>query len=243
MRAKWKTMPAPAAVLAAVLAAGLLYIAPHVLALEPAGQPWLEETLFLGEAVPSRVGGASLRELLLREFGEEGELECWWVGPQGRVGLDELSRQRPREETDYQISAVLRRKGQSDRWLHLCYRVRVVSGSVRVRADGPCAVAGETVLFRLEGSGMCLYQAAAPEVGPQGGPRVLAAEFTGLPFGVYTVTAVGSSQEPEQEECYIGVCRENDTVDPGRCESIAEFTLGEGHEVAVGESFRLGVGT
>ena len=60
MKAKWKTMPAPIAVLAAVLAAGLLYIAPHVLALEPFEQPWLEETLFLGEAVPLRAGGMEL---------------------------------------------------------------------------------------------------------------------------------------------------------------------------------------
>ena len=63
------------------------------------------------------------------------------------------------------------------------------------------------------------------------------AEFTGLPFGTYTVTAVG---QEEQEVCRLGLCEENDTVDPSRSSEILRFTLGETPNVAVGGSFRLG---
>ena len=231
MKSKWKAIWTPAV----TLLAAILYIAPHGWALEPSQQPWLEETLFLGEAVPLRVGGEALEDRLLAEFGEAGTLECRWISGEGPKSLDELSRQRPRQDTDYRLSALLRREDGQARRLELVYRVHVQAGSLRVQVDGPGA--GSSVLLLLEGRSMSLYQAALLEADPQGGGPVLAAEFNGLPFGVYTVTVVGGA---EQEVCELGVCRDNDTVDPARHSASLRFTLGESPGAAIGESFRLG---
>lgn len=217
--------------------AALLYISPQSSAAEPV---WLEETLFLGEAVPLRVNGLPLEEQAAIAFGDEpGEVECWWISREGQKELYELSRERPRQETDYHISAVLHREGGSDKWLDLIYRVQVESGTIRVRAEGPCVQEG-TVLLELEGRGLCLYAEARPDPDPQGGAPCLVAEFTGLPFGTYTVTAVG---QDEQEVCGLGVCEENDTIDPGRSSQTVSFILGGSPNIAVGGSFTLGAGS
>ena len=214
----------------------LLYISPRSSA---ADAVWLEETVFLGEAVPLRVGGVPLEEQAAMAFGDEpGRIDCWWMSPEGRKDLAELGNERPRQQTEYHISAVLHREGGGDRWLDLVYSVEVRSGAIRVLAEGPCVQAG-TVLFELEGRGLCLYAEARPDPDPQGGPPCLVAEFTGLPFGVYTVTAVG---QDEQEVCRLGICEENDTIDPGRSRKTLRFTLGAPPNIAVGGSFRLGAG-
>lgn len=215
----------------------LLYISPKSSAAGPEDAVLLEETLFLGEAVPLRVDGVLIEEQAARRFGDEpGTVECWWDSLDGRVELEELSRERPRQETEYSIAAVLHKESGGDSWLNLVYRVRVETGTVQVRAEGPCA-AGGSVLMQLEGRGLCLYAQAQPDPDPQRGQPCLAAEFTGLPFGIYTVTAVG---QDEQEICRLGVCEENDTVDPARSSQTVYFTLGESTGVAVGGSFRLG---
>ena len=214
--------------------AALLYISPRSSAAETV---WLRETLFLGEAVPLRVNGLPLEEQAAMAFGDEpGRVECWWMSPEGLKDLAELGRQRPRQETDYKIAAVLHREGGGDSQLELTYNVRVETGTIRVRAEGPCVGAG-AALFQLEGRGLCLYAQASPDPDPQGGVQCLVAEFTGLPFGTYTVTAVG---QEEQEVCRLGLCEENDTVDPSRSSEVLRFTLGETPNVAVGGSFRLG---
>lgn len=197
-----------------------------------------EETLFLGEAVPMRQQGVPLAELLREEFpGQQGELEAWWVSPQGRAPLEELGRERPKEDETYRISTVLHREDGKDSWANLLYRVRVVSGAVRVRADGREAVPGASALFMLEGEGLTLYQQAIPEADPQGGPAMLEAQFTGLPYGVYTVTAVDGGQPAKT--CRLGVCETDDTIDPARCGTTLRFTLDEDAGQAVGESYRL----
>ncbi len=214
--------------------AALLYISPKSSAMDAV---WLEETLFLGEAVPLRVNGIPLEEQAARAFGDEpGEIECWWISPEGQRNLEELAGERPRQDTDYHISAVLHREDGRDAWLELIYRVRVKSGTIRVRAEGPCVETG-TVLLELQGRGLSMYAEARPDPDPQGGPPCLLAEFTGLPFGTYTVTAVG---QEEQEVCRLGLCEENDTVDPSRSSETLRFTLGGSPNIAAGGSFRLG---
>lgn len=214
----------------------LLYISPRSSA---ADTEWLEETLFLGEAVPLRVNGLPLEEQAAKAFGDEpGEVECRWLSREGQKELAELGRERPRQQTDYKIAAILHKEAGGEERRELLYRVKVETGTIRVRADGPCVGAGE-VLFELEGRGLCLYARARPDPDPQGGLPALSAEFTGLPFGTYTVTAVGHE---EQEICRLGTCEENDTVDPGRSSETLRFTLGDSPNITVGGSFRLGAG-
>lgn len=215
----------------------LLYISPGSRA---ADSVWLEDTLFLGEAVSLRVDGVSIAAEADAAFGDEpGEVECWWMSPDGRRELGDLGAERPRQDTDYHIAAVLHRESGGDAWLDLIYRVKVRSGTVRVQAAGPCVQDG-AVLLELEGQGMCVYAQAAPDPDPQGGQLCLTVEFSGLPFGDYTITAVG---QEEQEVCRLGLCEENDTVDPSRNSQTVRFTLGASQNVALGGSFRLGAGS
>ncbi len=214
----------------------LLYISPGSSA---ADAVWLRETLFLGEAVPLRVNGIHLKDQAAKAFGDEpGEVECWWMSMEGQKDLEDLGRERPRKGTDYHISAVLHKESGGDAWRDLIYHIDVESGSIRVLAEGPCVQTG-SVLLELEGRGLCLYAEARPDPDPQGGMTGLTAEFTGLPFGTYTITAVG---QEEQELCSLGISEESDMVDPKLSSQTVRFTLGGSTNVALGGSFRLGAG-
>lgn len=233
---KW-IKPAGALLLAVVLCVG----GPVLEALGEE-EPFWEETVFLGEAVPLRIGEESLEELLRGEFPEEGgRMECWWMSPQGQRTLEALGKERPKEDTDYHLSAVLHREGAKDSWLNMTYRVYVVKGTVRVRAAGFPVQAGHSVLFRLESEDLTLFRRAWAEADPQGGAVRLEAEFTGLPFGIYKVSALEGGAREEEAECRLGLCRENDTIDPGLSTAVVEFTLNQAGQ-AIGESFRLGGG-
>ena len=117
-------------------------------------------------------------------------------------------------------------------------QVRVESGAVLVRVEGRNAPLTGTALFRLRGQGLTLYSLARPEADPMGGPPALEAEFTGLPYGVYTVTAMEGSAADEQT-CALGLCQEDDTVDPARRHTVLRFEAAAGPQRSVGQSYRL----
>ena len=81
------------------------------------------------------------------------------------------------------------------------------------------------------------------EAGPQGGVPALETEFTGLPFGVYTLSVADGGLEPSQVQCRLGVCQEDDTVDPDRRTALVRFKASGGTGSAVRESYRLGGGS
>lgn len=237
---KWKKAPAMAALLLSFALLPNLFRLGGASAASPEDGPagW-EETVFLGEAVPLRLEGRGLEDLLRARFQEPGEMECWWVSPEGPVELKKLGEQRPREDQEYPISAVLHPEGGGkDQWLNLSYRVRVVSGTVRVWAGGEGVDADSWALVKLEGQGLAVYRQALPEADPQGGGPALEAEFTGLPYGVYTLSVADGGLEPERAVCRLGVCQEDDTVSPDRRTALARFTV-EGSASAVRESYRL----
>lgn len=215
----------------------LLTIAPQGMAAQT--DTLAQEELFLGEAVPLRSEGVGLEELARRRLsaGPEDTVQCWWVSPQGRRELSELAGERPRQDTDYHIAAVIEGE-EGDRWLDLLYRVTVVSGTVQVRVEGPCAVEGGSALFCLEGGGLCLYREASLDADPLSGKPMLKAEFTGLPFGIYTAAAVGAGEEAEV--CRLGVRAESDTIDPKEHTAVLTFTLDQTPALTLGESFKLG---
>lgn len=222
----------------------LLWPAPRSLAASPSvSEPVrVEDTLFLGEAVTLRPGGMELTSLLRREFGEEeGELEAWWVSPEGPQPLEQLGKERPKVQTDYRISVVLHGPEGKDNWSNILYRVKVVSGTVRVVAEGQGISVGDAAVFRLEGQGLTLYRQAAAEADPQGGPLVLEAQFVGLPYGVYQVTAVDGALEPSQTVCRVGVWTTDDTVDIARRRAVARFFLTQTKSEAIKSSFLLKV--
>lgn len=238
---KWKKAPFIAALLFTLaLLPATLWLGGPGAAASPEDEPdgW-EETVFLGEAVPLRLEGRSLEDLLRARFQEPGEMECWWVSPEGPVELKKLGEQRPREDQEYALSAVLHPEdGGKDQWLNAFYQVRVVSGSIRVWAEGESVRADSWALVKLEGQGLTVYRQALPEADPQGGGPALETEFTGLPYGVYTVSVADGGLEPEQVVCRLGVCQEDDTVSTDRRTALARFTVEETAS-AVRESYQL----
>lgn len=213
-------------------------VTPHTLAQTSAQPPLWEETVFLGESVPLRLEGRPLAELAreLFSFGE-GDLELSWTSPQGSLPLEELGREKPTEDRDYLLKAALRGPDGAVRHKELVYRVRVATGAVAVRAQG--AQAGESMLFCLRGQGLTIYRQALPDPDPQSGQPVLTAQFTGLPYGVYTVSALGGGDG--EQLCRLGVCQEDDTVDVSRRTALLLFAAGPDAAHTVGESFRLRV--
>lgn len=230
---------------AALLPAALCLSSPSTRAAAPsAGPPTLQDTVFLGEAVPLQINGTPLKDLLAQRLPqEEGAYEFWWVSPEGPVGLERLGRQRPTADTEYQLSAVLHMAASKDAWVNLAYHVKVVSGTVRVRAEGREIGMDDQALVKLEGRGLTVYRRAVPEADPQRGVPALEAEFSGLPFGVYKLTVMTGGLSPEEAVCRVGVCEEDDTVSPDRRMALARFTANGGRCGALEENYRLRTGS
>lgn len=95
------------------------------------------------------------------------------------------------------------------------------------------------MLFCLRGQGLTIYRQALPDPDPQSGRPELTVQFTGLPYGAYTVSAIGGGDG--EQLCRLGVCQEDDTVDVSRRSAVLFFAAGPVSARAVGESFRLRV--
>lgn len=216
-------------------------ITPHTLAQTSSEPPLWEETVFLGESVPLRREGQPLAELARALFSPgEGELELSWTSPRGSAPLEELGREKPGRDQDYLLKAALRGPDGVTRYKELVYRVRVVTGTVTVRTQGAAPEQAEgSMLFCLRGQGLTIYRQALPDPDPQSGRPELTVQFTGLPYGAYTVSAIGGGDG--EQLCRLGVCQEDDTVDVSRRSAVLFFAAGPVSARAVGESFRLRV--
>lgn len=223
---------------------GIIYRAAPVRALdESQKEEPLAETIFLGETVPLRLesrDGVGLEEAVRAVYfpGQAGELELFWISPDGPQLLSALAKQRPKSSTVYKLTAILHNE-EGDIRRNMDYRIQIVSGSLRISVDGPGAVAGASVLFRLEGRNLTLYAQAAIDPDPLGGGPVLLAEFSGLPYGQYTVAAVSGRLAPEEAVCWLGTCPDNDTVHPDRRSAVLRFSLDSAGGEAAGESYLL----
>lgn len=191
-----------------------------------------EAKIFLGETVPVALSGQGLEEWMTGG-GEEASLYWEDVGT-----VEQLGRLKPWESTTYTLRAVFTPKGSGAGaagppvgpvTVRGQYRVQVLPGVLRVRVSGPGITWGSRLPLKVEGGGRTYNLTALPEADPQGGPVVLEAVLGDLPYGKYTVTplgAVGGQLLPAQE-CLLGVCREDDTVDVKRRFGVVKLTVGE----------------
>lgn len=111
------------------------------------------------------------------------------------------------------------------------YRVRVKPGTitVRVSTEGTSRFEDKELLFRArKESGEIFTCTVTPESDPETGVTFLSGEFTGLPYGVYTVFPVGEAEEICAEDscrCSLGVWDRDDTVSVHRAAAEAKFTF------------------
>lgn len=197
----------------------------------------METDIFLGQAVPLRWEGVPIAQALREEFGgAPGQLEVFYVSETGVLPLKALGDYRPTASTDVKLSAVLHRESGRDQWKSFTYRVNVASGALSLRVEGEPPAPGAAALFRVEGQGLILYRLALAEADPQGGPPRLEAEFSGLPYGVYRATAMGSGQSLTAR---LGVCDSDDTISVARAHAVLRFHPVPESGKAAGECYRL----
>ena len=111
------------------------------------------------------------------------------------------------------------------------YRVRIKTGTITVRVSAEDARRFEEteLLFRArKESGEVFTCCVTPESDPETGTVFLSGEFTGLPYGVYTVFPVGEAEKlcaQDSCRCSIGVWDRDDTVSVHRARAEAKFTF------------------
>lgn len=202
--------------------------------------------VFLGETIQRGVGGRNVEELMMDirtpnwyGKGQTGAFTYRWETGEGTAvgSLEQLACLAPKTSRDYCFRVAYRPASQGsssagkpvqDTEASARYRIRVVSGTIKVKAEGEGLTKDSSVLFRLEKEGLVLYREARAEADPQSGTLSLETEFTGLPYGTYRVIPEASpdfSILEEQRVCLLGVCGENDTVETGRRTAEARFTL------------------
>lgn len=223
----------------------------------------VETEIFLGEAVPTQLEGESVEALLglippaWQGQARTGAFSYQWETEEGTlVGpLGQLGKLIPQASTSYRLQVAFQPLGSGAgaagppvgrATAEGAYQVRVVPGTLRVRAAGPGTGRDSRLPLSIEGAGQKYTVTALPEADPQGGGLVLEAQLTGLPYGVYTVTplpdaqgwgapddagGIGLAQAAWQAaalmptRCLLGVCQEDDTVDVSRRYATASIPL------------------
>lgn len=111
------------------------------------------------------------------------------------------------------------------------YRVQVKAGTITVRVDtgGTTPSEEDELAFRArKESGELFTCTVTPETDPETGNAFLSGEFSGLPYGVYTVFPVGEAEAlcaGQSRLCFLGVWDKDDTVSVHRATAAAEFTF------------------
>lgn len=224
----------------------------------------IESSLFLGEAIKTSIDGVNVEERLY-----DGRVPNWYG--KGKTGvfsylweeescfpagsLEQLALLRPQENDTYYFrvtfcpdSKGLISAGKPVTKIEALgrYCVHVVPGTVKVELENDAPFMESSVLFRLEGNGMTLYREAKVEADPESEKLSLETEFTGLPYGKYTL----SPQDPSlfvgetEKTCLLGVCEENDTVSIERNWQKVNFILRESKKASAvfetaAEAFQL----
>ncbi len=195
--------------------------------------------IFLGETVPTVLEGEPVESRMLGSkpewFGKgaTGTFSFQWED----VGtVEQLGRAKPQESTEYRLRVVFTPKGSGagaagapvgQAAAEGTYSVRVLPGVLRVQVVGEGLDRNSSLAVRIEGRDVSRTLVARPEADPQGGGIVLAAVVEDLPYGKYTVTP-GTAMDGKRlaaQECLLGVCREDDTVDISRRFCTAKFEL------------------
>lgn len=203
-----------------------------------------EQTLFLGEAIKIRTNNKSIEETMIKHRqpnwygrGQTGTFSYIWEDENGTAlgTLEQLAQARPRVDRVYRLRVIFTpattgrgTTGEPVERLEetACLRIHVVSGTVKIKAEAESITSNDSILFMLEGQEITLYKEANLETDLQSGKQVLETEFTGLPYGCYTVTALTYSEYIENNKtCLLGICKEDDTVDTGRSYAEAKFFL------------------
>jgi len=199
----------------------------------------VDTKIFLGETVPTVLGGESIEDKMLgggpEWFGKgiTGTFSFQWED----VGtVEQLGRLIPQESTGYRLRVVFTPKGPGSgaagppveqMAAEGSYTVSVMPGVLRVQVVGEGLDRNSSLALRVESKAVSRTVIARPEADPEGGGLVLAAVLDDLPFGKYTVTpgVMADGKKLRAQECLLGVCREDDTVDVARRFGVVKFQV------------------
>lgn len=203
--------------------------------------------IFLGETVPSLWKGEKIHQAMMKGpapnwygKGRTGAFSFQWETEAGAAAgtSEELGKTKPRADTVYRLRAIFTpigagtgAAGKPVERLEAegTYAVSVKPGTLRVRVFGDDITQESRLALAVSGPGQSYVLTACPEADPQSGKLVLEAELKNLPYGKYTVTPLGAAGKGfAPQECLLGVCRENDTVDTARRFGVVRFAYRPG---------------
>lgn len=205
--------------------------------------------LFLGEHVRlSTSEGSVERQMIglsddayLRFLESYDVTACWETQAGTPIGEGKaLQRLTPAADRTYRLRiAIFPKRGEvhslaspvSLLEYEALYQVQVKSGTITVRVDteGTTPSEEDELCFHArKESGEIFTCFVTPETDPETGTAFLSGEFSGLPFGVYTVFPVGEAEAlcaGQSRICSLGVWDKDDTVNVHRSTAAAEFTF------------------
>lgn len=208
----------------------------------------VEQEIFLGEKVKINVYGRDVEHCMLwqREpdwCGRErtGTFSYFWETEQGNpVGtLEQLAQMEPDKDQNYRFLVKYRPSTSGIRSIGVpvkescasaLYVIKVVSGTIKVKAEVKDVFPGAEMFFSLEGNDGVFYKKAQLEADPESRDRYLEVEFGGLPYGSYVIRPLAGGFAESQQKCFLGICQENDTVKAENHLSTVKFTCGEDGE-------------
>lgn len=211
-------------------------------------QDW-ETGLFLGEKVKAAAKDGTVETAMgvpgdSAWFGKGpvGSFSCFWETEEGAAlgSLKNLGSLRPEKDSVYRLRAVYRpassgagSTGPASSSLEqtALYRVKLCPGTLQIRvrdSEEKVLDQNSSLIFRVKKeSGPVFFCTALPEADPENGEISLAAEITGLPYGVYSVAPAGKEGLEcleEEKVCRLGVWEKDDTVSVERDRAWAVFT-------------------
>jgi len=194
----------------------------------------IEDDIFLGEKVKTTLLRQNVEEKLLGNLipnwygkGETGTISYSWKRTDGSTvgSLKQLAEIRPVRDQEFLFAVTYTPKSQGNNAVGVPvqqtystgnYTVHVVSGTVSLEVlTDRLSEEGGMPVFSLEKDDTTFYRTARLS-SQEKEESTLFVDFAGLPYGKYRLKQINPFYNKIDQECWLGICSKDDTLDLGR---------------------------